>query len=559
MRILCLILLASLAATTCLCTTDPTLQEKSVAASLFAKWSETPLLLEAAEFIHRNNPSFFWPFVNEVSTSGHFTFNQQTNNQTHYQQVLITAEKFLSQLQFDLLRLSLSIRTYSPAIEMSRQLAEEARCPCFTFVEVHGRTTCDPNELPDLIKSADFAKKPIVFQFDKKHPTRSKSTSAVVSVVLYGQLGTEGFARFHASILAIDTPLDYIFRHNYQQPQLADQLGLSGYGVELDIKKQEYKNKDDAKVKSHESAQTGHAKDDSLNGFVFAKLRQLHPELKDHLDEFRAHLVESTLELAPLKAWQMQDLSLQAAQRVLEADPADALTVLEDLSQNFPMRARALSKVQVSSELRKGLKAQRQRLESGLQLEAGAGAVYVNGLAVGGGVVDVFALSALLRKEAQLMDGLHAVGLDPEQIGQLVRLDTGVKSSGYGVDIRDSSVQWLNDLEKDRKYNHWAKSMQEILRPTYPGMTRSIARNFFNLVFMVEPAKAEAQVLLKTAESFFVNDIPVRIGKIKSALFLMGLLDGDNFADYLRIQQIKIAVFPDSKSEIIPSHYYILH
>ncbi len=139
---------------------------------------------------------------------------------------------------------------------------------------------------------------------------------------------------------------------------------------------------------------------------------------------------------------------------------------------------------------------------------------YAERLAVGGGVVDVFALSALLRTEAQLMDGLHAVGLEPEQIGQLVRLDTGVKSSGYGVDIRDSSVQWLNDLEKDRKYNHWAKSMQEILRPTYPGMTRSIARNFFNLVFMVEPAKAEAQVLLKTAESFFVNDIPVRIGKI---------------------------------------------
>jgi len=68
--------------------------------------------------------------------------------------------------------------------------------------------------------------------------------------------------------------------------------------------------------------------------------------------------------------------------------------------------------------------------------------------------------------------------------------------------------------------------MQEILRPTYPGMTRSIARNFFNLVFMVEPAKAEAQVLLKTAESFFVNDIPVRIGKIKSALFLIGYWTG---------------------------------
>ena len=82
---------------------------------------------------------------------------------------------------------------------------------------------------------------------------------------------------------------------------------------------------------------------------------------------------------------------------------------------------------------------------------------------------DIFSLSALLRKEAKLMEGLHQSGLGLEQIKALVYLDTASKETQYGVDVRDSSVQWLNDLEKDKKYAQWPRNMQEILRPTYPG------------------------------------------------------------------------------------------
>ncbi len=128
---------------------------------------------------------------------------------------------------------------------------------------------------------------------------------------------------------------------------------------------------------------TRESQDDSLNGFMLNKLKDLHPSLKENLDELKKHLLESALELAPLKPWQTQDLSLQAAQRILEADPNDALNVLEDLSQNFPVRARSLSKVQVTSELKKVLKARRSQLESLLGLEAGSGAMFLNGLQVG--------------------------------------------------------------------------------------------------------------------------------------------------------------------------------
>jgi UDP-glucose:glycoprotein glucosyltransferase len=44
-------------------------------------------------------------------------------------------------------------------------------------------------------------------------------------------------------------------------------------------------------------------------------------------------------------------------------------------------------------------------------------------------------------------------------------------------------------------------------------MMRSIARNFFNLVLFVDPARTkESRDLLRTVESFYVNDVPIRIG-----------------------------------------------
>ena len=47
-------------------------KEKYVSAMVYAKWSETPLLLEAAEFIHKNNPAGFWLFAKDITESSKF-------------------------------------------------------------------------------------------------------------------------------------------------------------------------------------------------------------------------------------------------------------------------------------------------------------------------------------------------------------------------------------------------------------------------------------------------------------------------------------------------------
>jgi UDP-glucose:glycoprotein glucosyltransferase len=76
--------------------------------------------------------------------------------------------------------------------------------------------------------------------------------------------------------------------------------------------------------------------------------------------------------------------------------------------------------------------------------------------------------------------------------------------------VRDTAVNWINDIEKDKIYATWPATVGELLRPTFPGMLRSIRKNFFNVVIMCDPSKKESRSLLKNLESFYVHRAPTR-------------------------------------------------
>lgn len=60
------------------------------------------------------------------------------------------------------------------------------------------------------------------------------------------------------------------------QSQSEGKIRLSGYGVELAVKKTEYKAVDDSKVKDDAEGkvqETDEADEDEVEGFLFAKLR----------------------------------------------------------------------------------------------------------------------------------------------------------------------------------------------------------------------------------------------------------------------------------------------
>lgn len=69
--------------------------------------------------------------------------------------------------------------------------------------------------------------------------------------------------------------------------------------------------------------------------FIF---RKLYPDAKADLDKFKQHLTDTSSEMAPLKVWQFQELSLQAAERIMSSPKEEALKVFTHIAQNFPMQ-----------------------------------------------------------------------------------------------------------------------------------------------------------------------------------------------------------------------------
>lgn len=84
----------------------------------------------------------------------------------------------------------------------------------------------------------------------------------------------------------------------------------------------------------------------------------------------------------------------------------------------------------------------------------------------------------------------------------------------FAIDIRDSAVSWMNDIENDHKYRGLPPSVFDLLRPSFPGMLRSVRKNLFNLVIVIDPIVPEARDIVKLVESFVVHGAPIRVGVV---------------------------------------------
>ncbi|XP_020643123.3 UDP-glucose:glycoprotein glucosyltransferase 1 isoform X1 [Pogona vitticeps] len=488
---------------------------KAVTTSLTTKWFSTPLLLEASEFLAEDSQEKFWNFVETCQDFG--SSNHDGTDYSTYNAMLQAASKNLSPLQQNLLKFALSLRSYSATVQAFQQIAADEPPPerCNAFFVVHGEKTCTSDRLGMLLQTALERPKPFVFKGDHKYPGSNPEGPIVI---LYAEIGSEDFSKFHKLLVSKVNAgkITYLLRHYVANPS-KEKVYLSGYGVELAIKSTEYKAKDDTQVKGTDMNATVIGENDPIDevqGFLFGKLSQLHPTLREELKELRKHLVESTNEMAPLKVWQLQDLSFQTAARILAAPTMDTLMVMKDLSQNFPTKARAITKTVVPSELRSEIEENQKYFKGTLGLQLGDSALFINGLHIDLDTQDIFSLFDVLRNEARVMEGLHSLGIVGLSMHNVLKLNIQPSDSDYAVDIRSTAISWINNLEVDSRYNSWPSSVQELLRPTFPGVIRQIRKNFHNLVLIIDPSHENSAELLTVAEMFLSNYIPLRIGLV---------------------------------------------
>lgn len=234
------------------------------------------------------------------------------------------------------------------------------------------------------------------------------------------------------------------------------------------------------------------------------------------MDKLRNSLLQDNDEIAQLKAWEFQDLGLQAAAAVAEIEGDEALQILQFTAQNFPTQAKLLLGHKVSDGLRNEVKHNTEAFGRSLNIVPPDGALFVNGLFFDADTMDLGSLMESLRGEVRVLESLHANQIKGKVAASLLALDlnSGGGNKDFAIDIRDTAIMWINDIENDPQYRRWPSSVMDLLRPTFPGMLRNVRKNVFNLILVVNPLQPESRSILKLAESFVMHQAPVRLGLV---------------------------------------------
>ncbi|KAK0098278.1 hypothetical protein PV326_009913 [Microctonus aethiopoides] len=486
---------------------------KYVTTLINAKWKETPIILEVSEYLNEENSNYFWKFI-EVAYQNESSLNNHVTDKEKYDNAIELATKFLSPSEIAVLKLSLSLRIYSARVEMFSQMAvNKNNIPnCNNFVDIGGKFTCSADELDEL---TDSTWEPVdIYSVDHQYPGSSKSNNK--RVILYGEIGSRGFYDLHQKLklLAESGKIAYILRH-YVKERPENKLRLSGYGVELQMKSTEYKATDDSDIKENSDKEADdHDGVEEIDGINFKVLKNLYPDKRDQLDQLLTHLLETSDEVGALKVWQFQELSHQAAERIMKSPSSEALKVFTEIAQNFPMQAKSLIRTKVSSEMKKEMKLNQEIFFGNLHIQPSDTALFINGLFFDLDAIDILGLLEALRAELQVMEALHKLGFSHKKMDNLIALDLSSNSDNqdFAIDIRDSAIIWMNDLESDHRYNRWPPSLSALLRPTFPGMLRNIRRNIYNLVLIIDPLNKNAKPFISTAEALYAHSAPVRVG-----------------------------------------------
>lgn len=277
-----------------------------------------------------------------------------------------------------------------------------------------------------------------------KHLPFDRTFGLGIEVVLYADPTSKEFAEYHRylSKAARNLSLSYRLRYRRSKTHIGRPLPISGYGVELALKKTDYKVIDDR----HSSQNTDQ--------------QPLRPA--DVLDE-----EEDMTDLKPLSTSELASLGLKAASYIKNSvNPVDTLL---KLTQDFPKFASSIASHNVSDNFAVEYKQNQAQMVRG-----GVNFLWMNGAQLIERQIQPFTLVNMLRRERKLVDGIRDLGFDGEQAVALL----GHKSvSAANEDVEQmrydwtdrlesgSVILWLNDLENDDRYGTYPKSLSSVSLP----------------------------------------------------------------------------------------------
>lgn len=245
------------------------------------------------------------------------------------------------------------------------------------------------------------------------------------------------FKEFHQSLSALAKEGQVSYRVRYRPPQhwVPRPLSVSGYGVELALKRTDYIVIDDRDAEQRDK--------------------------KDSTDSKSTNLRDSMDDLKPLSSSEVAKLGYSTAGFVM--DSKDPLETFLQVTRDFPKYSSRIAAHNASLPLVGEVRSNRANM-----VPPGFNIMWINGARVDSQRVDAFSLVDQLRRERRLIEKFRDLGLSAQDAVKILSHDllgqAQINNVPQRYDYRDEIegggiIVWMNDLEKDELYESWTNDL----------------------------------------------------------------------------------------------------
>lgn len=336
--------------------------------------------------------------------------------------------------------MALSLRTASPRIEAHYQYYESSVGPvagdvedCLNWVLFDGNRYCSP----DMLKPVN-----IDWQLPETVDVPFERTmGSGKGAVLYADPTSASFGPFHSALSAAAKrgELRYHLRYRRSPGTAPAALPVSGYAVELALKRTDYIVIDDREAEQDDGK----------------KVTAADVDLDDD---------EEVADLKPLSTSELEGLGLKAASFVMQNE--DPLEALVKLTQDLPKFTTSIASHEISPGFAQEHRTNRLKLAP-----AGVNNLWMNGVKLIERQIDPFTLVDMVRRERTFLRGVRSLGFSGKQAlsllghGHVAAAKSGAGTPRYDWTDRSEDgkvIIWMNDLENDEDYADYPTTLDSV-------------------------------------------------------------------------------------------------
>ncbi|KAJ4403755.1 killer toxin resistant protein [Didymella pomorum] len=467
--------------------------DSNINVALQASFAPAPYLVELLETAADENATAYFPLLDRIAEGWLDELDSEKQLYDKFVEILQSDGHITDPETLASFNLALSVRSAAPRIEAHYQFYETSVEPsltgdqgktCQLWVSLNGQQYCTPDLDDGEPRGSVNNERTNELPFD-----RILGNSSALPTILYADITAPRFKKFHKTVsrTAKEGKTSYRIRHRPSPWAPSTPLVVNGYGVALQLKRTDYIVIDDRQAQAEDQKPLG------------------------------TELDEDAADLKPLAKDDVPDLAEKAASFVLQSDqPMDTLL---KLVRDFPKYTSTIAATNATSDFIKEHYDNRELL-----LPTGYNVIWINGVQIPARDVDPYALLAHLRRERRLINGIRSQGLSaPDTISLLSHSAIAQGQLGdepQRYDFRDEVeggkvIVWVNNIEKDSRYQSWPSELRALLQRTYPGQLPNVRRDIHNAILPIDFTDPEhVSNVIETVIGLVRRGIPLRWGLV---------------------------------------------